>query len=117
MWAVGVIMYILLCGFPPFYEENITALYEQILSANYDFPQEYWGSISDAAKDLISRLLKVDPRERYTAKQASNHPWIVGYAAKTTDMQVFDNMMKFNAKRKFKVCFCVSTYFNCCRLP
>jgi serine/threonine protein kinase len=66
-----------LCGFPPFYEENLTDLYEQILSADYDFPEEYWGKISDSAKDLVARLLKVDPKERYTAKQTLKHPWIV----------------------------------------
>ena len=53
MWAVGVIMYILLCGFPPFYEENITALYEQILSADYEFPEEYWSDISDSGTDIL----------------------------------------------------------------
>jgi len=78
LWSVGVIMYILLCGFPPFFDDgkNMGLLFEQIMSGKFDFPAPYWTNISDAAKDLIGKLLQVDPKQRFTAAQALAHPWI-----------------------------------------
>jgi calcium/calmodulin-dependent protein kinase I len=76
MWSVGVITYILLCGFPPFYAETVPEVFEQILKAEYDYPEEYWGEISDAGKDFINHLLVVDPKARLTAKQALEHKWL-----------------------------------------
>eukprot|EP00824_Muranothrix_gubernata_P022669 TRINITY_DN5579_c0_g1_i1.p1 TRINITY_DN5579_c0_g1~~TRINITY_DN5579_c0_g1_i1.p1 ORF type:complete len:359 (-),score=65.92 TRINITY_DN5579_c0_g1_i1:62-1105(-) len=81
MWSVGVILYILLCGFPPFYEENMSALFSQIMSGNYSFPDPYWTHISSSAKDLISHLLVVDASKRYNPEQALAHPWIAGAQA------------------------------------
>ncbi|XP_029445569.1 serine/threonine-protein kinase DCLK3 [Rhinatrema bivittatum] len=78
MWAAGVILYILLCGFPPFrsLKRDQEELFQIIQLGDFDFLSPYWDSISDAAKDLISRLLVVDPRERYTARQVLRHSWI-----------------------------------------
>jgi calcium/calmodulin-dependent protein kinase I len=81
LWSLGVILYILLCGFPPFYHESTAALYKQIKKGEYDFPDPYWTDISDSAKDLVRCLLCVDPKKRYTAKQVLAHPWIAGNAA------------------------------------
>jgi serine/threonine protein kinase len=75
-----VILYILLCGFPPFYHESTAALYKQIKKGQYDFPDPYWEQISDSAKDLVRKLLTVDPKQRYTAEQVLKHPWIAGGA-------------------------------------
>jgi len=80
MWSIGVITYILLCGFPPFYNENLPELFEQILKAEYDFPEEYWKDISEGGKDFIRKLLVVDPSKRLTSKQALNHSWLAGNA-------------------------------------
>jgi len=80
MWSIGVITYILLCGFPPFYNENLPELFEQILKAEYDFPEEYWKDISAEGKDFIRKLLVVEPAKRMTGKQALNHPWLAGNA-------------------------------------
>lgn len=103
MWSVGVIMYILLCGFPPFYEDNVVALFEQIIEGNYSFPDPYWTEITDSAKHLISQLLQVEPEKRYSAEQALKHPWVIGATAPKTDMKkVLEKMREFNAKRKFK---------------
>eukprot|EP01111_Echinosteliopsis_oligospora_P000685 TRINITY_DN1078_c0_g1_i1.p1 TRINITY_DN1078_c0_g1~~TRINITY_DN1078_c0_g1_i1.p1 ORF type:complete len:326 (-),score=93.55 TRINITY_DN1078_c0_g1_i1:85-1017(-) len=103
MWSVGVIMYILLCGFPPFYEENIALLFEQIIEGNFSFPDPYWTNISDSAKHLIKNLLNVDTDARYTAEQALNHPWIMGATATKGDLTpALTKMREFNAKRKFK---------------
>ena len=71
MWSTGVILYILLCGFPPFYEEELPALFEQILHARYDFPSPWWDNISKEAKALVQGLLTIDPKQRLTADQVS----------------------------------------------
>jgi len=80
MWSIGVITYILLCGFPPFYNENLPELFEQIMKADYDFPEDYWKEVSETAKDFIRRLLVVDPKQRLTGKKALEHPWLTGSA-------------------------------------
>ncbi|XP_066547127.1 serine/threonine-protein kinase DCLK3 [Amia ocellicauda] len=78
MWATGVIVYILLCGFPPFrsLERDQEELFEIIQLGEYEFLPPYWDNISDGSKDLISKLLQVDPEKRYTAAQALQHPWV-----------------------------------------
>jgi len=78
MWSLGVILYILLCGFPPFYHENTQQLYKQIKKGEYDMPDPYWTDISDSAKSLVRGLLTVDPKKRLTGKQVLSHPWITG---------------------------------------
>ncbi|EAL67434.1 myosin light chain kinase [Dictyostelium discoideum AX4] len=76
MWSIGVITYILLCGFPPFYGDTVPEIFEQIMEANYEFPEEYWGGISKEAKDFIGKLLVVDVSKRLNATNALNHPWL-----------------------------------------
>ncbi|XP_069120082.1 serine/threonine-protein kinase DCLK3-like isoform X2 [Argopecten irradians] len=89
MWAVGVICYILLCGFPPFRsaDRNQTELFEFIKGGEYEFLSPYWDQISKGAKDLIEHLLVVDKRKRYTAIDTLSHPWILynGDMGKITD--------------------------------
>ncbi|XP_004704276.1 serine/threonine-protein kinase DCLK3 [Echinops telfairi] len=78
MWAAGVILYILLCGFPPFRspERDQDELFSIIQRGHFEFLPPYWDNISEAAKDLVSHLLVVDPHRRYTAHQVLQHPWI-----------------------------------------
>jgi len=76
MWSIGVITYILLCGFPPFYSESVPEVFEQILKAEFDYPEEYWEDISPEAKDFINHLLIVDVTKRLTAEQALDHAWL-----------------------------------------
>ena len=105
MWSVGVIMYILLCGFPPFYEENTAQLFKQIMEGRFDFPEPYWTNVSESAKDLIRNLLVVDPKSRLSAEDALRHPWITGTTAKPDVLAstLYESMDKFNVSRKFKV--------------
>ncbi|KKK14360.1 hypothetical protein ARAM_006051 [Aspergillus rambellii] len=76
MWALGCVLYTLLCGFPPFYDESIQVLTEKVARGQYTFLSPWWDDISKSAQDLISHLLTVDPEKRYTIKQFLAHPWI-----------------------------------------
>jgi len=78
LWSMGVILYILLCGFPPFYHSNTAELYRQIKKGDYTMPKKYWGEISDEAKNLVQRLLTVNPAKRATPAEVLEHPWISG---------------------------------------
>uniref|UniRef100_A0A8C6UCU3 Calcium/calmodulin-dependent protein kinase 1Da n=1 Tax=Neogobius melanostomus TaxID=47308 RepID=A0A8C6UCU3_9GOBI len=106
-WSIGVIAYILLCGYPPFYDENDSKLFEQILKADFEFDAPYWDDISDSAKNFISRLMEKDPAKRYTCEQALRHPWIAGDTAlcKNIHESVSRQMRKNFAKSKWRVKF------------
>lgn len=76
MWALGCVLYTLLCGFPPFYDESINVLTEKVAHGYYTFLSPWWDDISHSAKDLITHLLCVDPGQRYTIDEFLAHPWI-----------------------------------------
>ncbi|EFA79680.1 putative protein serine/threonine kinase [Heterostelium album PN500] len=76
MWSIGVITYILLCGFAPFYADTHHELFQKILDLEYDFPEPEWSGITDHAKDFISQLLVISPTERSSASQCMKHPWL-----------------------------------------
>lgn len=76
MWSLGVILYILLCGYPPFYADSNAQLYKQIKRSDYSFPAEYWGEVSDLAIDLVKKLLCADEEKRLSAEQVLQHPWL-----------------------------------------
>ena len=76
MWALGCVLYTLLCGFPPFYDESIQVLTEKVARGQYTFLSPWWDDISKPAQDLVSHLLTVDPEKRYTIQQFLDHPWI-----------------------------------------
>lgn len=99
-WSIGVISYILLCGYPPFYDENDAKLYKQIMKGEYEFDSPYWDDISVSAKEFITHLLQIDPSKRYSCEQALAHPWISGGAAKNTNIHPsVSEQMKKNAAR------------------
>ncbi|XP_028401585.1 MAP kinase-activated protein kinase 2-like [Dendronephthya gigantea] len=83
MWSLGVIMYILLCGFPPFYSNHGAAISpgmkKRIRQGQYSFPDPEWSNVSTQAKELIRGLLKTNPHERYTVEKVINNPWIKAY--------------------------------------
>lgn len=103
-WSIGVIAYILLCGYPPFYDENDAELFKQILKAQYEFDSPFWDEISDSAKDFICHLMCKDPKDRFTCKAAIAHPWISGNAAldKNIHPSVKAQMLKSFARNKWK---------------
>ncbi|KAM3140347.1 hypothetical protein pb186bvf_007507 [Paramecium bursaria] len=102
-WSIGVILYVLLCGYPPFYEESNEKLFELIKKGKVDFSGQEWKKISNEAKDLIQRLLEVDPGKRYKADQIIKHPWITGEKASTKDLsEVTEKLREFNARRKLR---------------
>jgi len=108
MWSIGVILYILLCGFPPFYEDNTAKLFQTIMDGKYDFPDPEWTNISDSAKDLIQRMLTVDSKKRITADDALEHPWILGHTAKEDKLstEVIDKIKRSQlARRRLKGVF------------
>ncbi|KAI1100314.1 CAMK/CAMK1 protein kinase [Jackrogersella minutella] len=78
MWALGCVLYTLLCGFPPFYDESIEILTEKVAKGQYTFLSPWWDDTSKSAQDLITHLLAVDPDERYTIKEFLSHPWVQG---------------------------------------
>ncbi|KAL7857647.1 hypothetical protein AOLI_G00177490 [Acnodon oligacanthus] len=106
-WSIGVIAYILLCGYPPFYDENDSKLFEQILKADYEFDSPYWDDISDSAKDFISNLMQKNPEKRFTCDEALQHPWIAGDTAlrKNIHESVSRQMKKNFAKAKWRQAF------------
>jgi len=102
VWSAGVILYILLCGFPPFYEEELPALFDQILHARYDFPSPWWDNISKEAKDLVTKMLTVDPKKRLTAKQVTEHSWMQQASEDAKLDSAVKSLRKYNASRKLK---------------
>ncbi|XP_033227090.1 serine/threonine-protein kinase GA29083 isoform X2 [Belonocnema kinseyi] len=81
VWAAGVILYILLCGFPPFVspDNEQEELFERILSGQYEFTSPYWDNISDSAKMLISNMLQAQPELRFSAEDVLDHPWLTSF--------------------------------------
>lgn len=76
MWALGCVLYTVLCGFPPFYDERIETLTEKVASGEYSFLAPWWDEISAGAKYCVSRLLTVDPKHRYTIDELLQDPWL-----------------------------------------
>jgi len=105
MWSAGVIIFILLGGYPPFACADQNALYEMIKTGNYEFEEDYWGHVSAEAKDLIASLLTVDPNKRLSATEALQHEWINTEGGVLEKQDLGKNLEKlktFNAKRKMK---------------
>jgi calcium/calmodulin-dependent protein kinase I len=103
LWSIGIILYILLCGFPPFYDEDNSNLFALIQAAKFEFPSPYWDQVSDGAKDLVSKLLVLDPKKRYTTKETLTHPWMADSTVKNLPhLDIRENLRSFNARRRMK---------------
>ncbi|XP_070545096.1 calcium/calmodulin-dependent protein kinase type II subunit delta-like isoform X21 [Ptychodera flava] len=105
IWACGVILYILLVGYPPFWDEDQHRLYAQIKAGAYDYPSPEWDTVTPEAKNLINSMLQVIPSKRITAAEALQHPWIQNrerVASNLHRQETVDCLKKFNARRKLK---------------
>uniref|UniRef100_V5HJQ1 calcium/calmodulin-dependent protein kinase n=1 Tax=Ixodes ricinus TaxID=34613 RepID=V5HJQ1_IXORI len=105
IWACGVILYILLVGYPPFWDEDQHRLYMQIKAGAYDYPSPEWDTVTPEAKNLINSMLTVNPAKRITAAEALKHPWICQrerVASTLHRQETVDCLKKFNARRKLK---------------
>merc|ERR1719281_1856419 len=106
MWSVGVIMYVLLCGYPPFYGETDADVLTKVRLGNFTFNAADWKCVSEDAKTLIRKLLKMNPRDRWTAEQALNHVWVKNKAPKATNVPIEGNLMgnlrNFRSQNKLK---------------
>ncbi|XP_024982450.1 calcium-dependent protein kinase 20-like [Cynara cardunculus var. scolymus] len=105
IWSAGVIIYILLSGVPPFWDETEQGIFEQVLKGDLDFASEPWPSISESAKDLVRRMLVRDPKRRLTAPEVLRHPWVQadGVAPdKPLDSAVLSRLKQFSAMNKIK---------------
>ncbi|XP_019959799.2 calcium/calmodulin-dependent protein kinase IGb [Paralichthys olivaceus] len=113
-WSIGVITYILLCGYPPFYEESETRLFSKIMKAQYEFDSPFWDDISESAKDFIRNMMQKNPNMRYSTDQALRHPWIIGKTARSQDIyySVSVQIQKNFAKSKWKQAFNAAVAIN-----
>eukprot|EP00620_Florenciella_sp_RCC1587_P003895 CAMPEP_0182600334 /NCGR_PEP_ID=MMETSP1324-20130603/90933_1 /TAXON_ID=236786 /ORGANISM="Florenciella sp., Strain RCC1587" /LENGTH=356 /DNA_ID=CAMNT_0024818241 /DNA_START=140 /DNA_END=1210 /DNA_ORIENTATION=- len=105
MWSIGVVVYILLCGYPPFYDDSTAILFNMIKKGQYDFNPQYWDAVSDDAKDLITKLLCVDPSQRLTAAGVKGHVWMqseTDVMRSRTLSKMTTNLKAYNAKRRFR---------------
>jgi len=101
MWSIGVILYILLCGYPPFFADNDPELFKKIMEVDYNFDGEEWESVSDLAKDLITKLLTKDPAVRMTAAQMKEHEWVKGgNALSQNKLHMMEKLKEYQTRRK-----------------
>ncbi|CAM9811788.1 unnamed protein product [Scytosiphon promiscuus] len=106
MWSIGVIIYLLLAGYPPFEDRDQRKMFRAIKMGHFRFHDKYWSEVSEGAKDLIRKLLTVDPDKRITASEACEHSWL----SKAARPSLSDNnlsagleqLKKFNALRKLR---------------
>lgn len=94
VWAAGIILYILLCGFPPFVspDNEQEPLFDAILSGIYEFPEPYWSDIGQEVRDLISNMLQLDPDLRFSSEDVLDHPWTLNAVSNNK----LDELIDFN---------------------
>lgn len=105
LWSIGVITYILLCGYPPFYGDTDPEIFASVRAGRYDFDSPEWATVSKDAKDLISNLLLIDASKRLTAAEVLQHPWLSGSAPKTAitlNSNIFSSLKRFTGHNKLK---------------
>ncbi|CAF3336405.1 unnamed protein product [Rotaria socialis] len=120
IWACGVILYILLVGYPPFWDEDQHRLYNQIKAGAYDYPSPEWDTVTSEAKRLIDSMLNINPSRRISATDALKHPWICQrerVAGTIHRQETVDCLRKFNARRKLKGAILSTMFVNRTLIP
>ena len=107
LWSCGVILYILLCGYPPFNGANDKQIIEAVLKGKYTLDEPEWDDVCEDAKDLVRRLLTYDPEKRITASEAIQHRWIINTATqekveKTVATKTLQNLRNFRGEQKLR---------------
>jgi len=106
LWSLGVIMYVLLCGYPPFHGENDNDVLAKVRLGAVNFTPADWKNVSDDAKQLIKYLLKMNTKDRYNAQQALEHPWVKNKAPQSKNVPIggglVDNLKGFRSQNKLK---------------
>lgn len=103
IWSIGVITYILLCGYPPFHDESQPVLFKKIRKGKYYFDSPYWDNVSTDAKEFISKMLIVDPKDRASAGELLAHKWITSTDVATVPLtSALTELRRFHARKKFK---------------
>ncbi|KYK64102.1 calcium-dependent protein kinase CDPK2A [Toxoplasma gondii TgCatPRC2] len=105
-WSLGVILYILLCGYPPFYGETDAEVLAKVKTGVFSFSGPEWKRVSEEARELIRHLININPQERYTAEQALQHPWVTTLARNSQNVALpttlMSNLKAFRAQNKLK---------------
>lgn len=105
IWSLGVICYVLLAGYPPFYDDDQRNLFKKIKEANYHFHADYWGSISAEVQDLIRKMLTLDQKLRWSARQLLSHPWITAGDEELAGRDLtgsLSELKRYNARRRLR---------------
>lgn len=104
VWSLGVILFIMLCGYPPFEGDNNKEIFKRVLQQKLEFDPEDWTEISDEAKDLISHMLQKDPLKRISVIECLNHPWFENATksekANALDRKIFLRLREFRAPQR-----------------
>ncbi|XP_012084908.1 calcium and calcium/calmodulin-dependent serine/threonine-protein kinase [Jatropha curcas] len=112
MWSLGVILYILLSGYPPFIAQSNRQKQQMIIAGDFSFYEKTWKNITSSAKQLITDLLHVNPDRRPSAQDILSHPWVIGDSAKEEQMdhEIISRLQNFNARRKLRAAAIASVW-------
>ena len=111
-WSLGVILYVMLCGFPPFYADDNNTLFNYIKTAEFEFHSPYWDNVSDNAKDLIRKLLVVKPENRLSTEDILKHPWLTQNIDSKGNLAFKEDYIEFKKKSKLRSAIMASLIVN-----
>jgi calcium/calmodulin-dependent protein kinase I len=111
-WSLGVILYVMLCGFPPFYADDNNTLFNMIKTADFEFHSPYWDNVSENAKDLIKKLLVVEPEKRLNTEEILKHPWLTQTVHSKENLSFKEDYIEYKKQSKLKSAIMASLIVN-----